>query len=202
MGGIKYSEFQKKYDTGILRELKLKPGEYIVFVGRASEHKGVHYVAEACQKAGYPLKFVAAVGEPVGDYKQRLEKLRDASSGKFVLSSIVLPRDKLDELYQKSAFYVTGSVWEGLNLPLVEAQACGKPVIAFDLCAHPEVVRNNKTGFLVPPGDTTAFARAITSLANDKKLRDKMGKNARVWAREFDWPAIAKNVEREIQRIA
>jgi len=67
------------------------------------------------------------------------------------------------------------TLWEGFNLPLVEAQACGRPVIAFDLGPHPEVVEHNLTGLLVPPSDTVALAKAMVKLLSDGELRQRMG---------------------------
>ena len=59
---------------------------------------------------------------------------------------------------------MTASLWEGFNLPVAEAQACGKKVVAFDVCSHPEVVKN---GLLIEKDDINAFANAITGLLKE-----------------------------------
>jgi len=64
---------------------------------------------------------------------------------------------------------------------LVEAQACGKPVVAFNFGPHPEVVKEGETGFLVPPRDVGALAEAVIRLVKNDKLRQEMGKNASKW---------------------
>ena len=68
----------------------------------------------------------------------------------------------LPAYYAVSDVYVTASSDEGFNLPAVEAQACGKPVVAFDRRANKEVV---KKGIVVPEGDTQGFANAMLKYA-------------------------------------
>ncbi|MCK4387778.1 MAG: glycosyltransferase family 4 protein, partial [Dehalococcoidia bacterium] len=80
--------------------------------------------------------------------------------------------------YAACDVYASCSRWETYNLPLVEAQACRKPVVAFNVSAHPEVATNGKTGFLVPFKDADALAEAIIKLLKNDKLRQKMGENA------------------------
>ena len=68
---------------------------------------------------------------------------------------------ELPYYYAACDLYVTASLWEGFNLPVAEAQACGKRAVAFDVCSHPEVVKN---GILVKENDNEAFADAVISL--------------------------------------
>ena len=197
LGGIKYKDFQKKYNTKILRKLKLKKGEYALFVGRASRHKGIHLVDEAFKKIGYPIKFVAVAGTAVGEYRKALEELK---SKDFVFVDKIISHDERNELYQNCMFFVSGSLWEGLNMVVLEPQACGKPVVAFDMCATPEVVINGKTALLTKPGDINDLAKAMKKLIDNPKLREKMGKEAKKWAKKFDWSIIAKNFEKEFKK--
>ena len=193
-GGIKCSEFQEKYETGILEKLGVKEDGFAFFVGRMSPHKGVHLVVEALNKIGFPIIFVVDGGHSIGDYAEEVKR----KGGKKLILTDVLKYTERNELYQKCMFYVTGSQWEGLNLTLLEAQASGKSVIAFDLCAHPEVV-GPKSGFLVK--DTKEMAAKMKKLIEDKKLRQEMGKEGKKFAKKFDWPIIAKNVEKDIAKV-
>ena len=65
------------------------------------------------------------------------------------------------KFYSACDCYVTASLWEGFDMPVVEAQACGKSVVAYDVCSHPEVV---KKGILVKAKDTKGFATAILKI--------------------------------------
>ncbi len=73
---------------------------------------------------------------------------------------------------------------EGLPKSLLEAAACGLPLIAGDVPGCRDIVRDDQTGILVPPGDADALADAISRLARDPALRAFMGKNARVLVKE------------------
>ena len=195
-GGIDFKRFQKKKNTGILKKLKLKSGNYALFIGRASPHKGTHLLIKAFGILDWPIPLVIAGGHPVGDYADELKKM----DGNVILTGKI-PNDELDELLQNCAMYVTASLWEGLNLPLLEAQACGKPVIAFEHCSHPEVVQKNETGYLVRPLDLNEFANRINILIKDKKKRDAMGKKAKIFAKKFDWNIIGKKIEKKFSEV-
>lgn len=88
-----------------------------------------------------------------------------------------------------SAVYISPSLWEGFNLPLLEAQALGVPVVAFDLAAHPEVVDKNKSGFLVE--NENEFFEKTELLLTDESLNLKMRKKALIHSKKFSW---VKNV--------
>jgi len=189
-GGIDFKRFQKKKNTGILKRLNLARDNYALFIGRASPHKGIHLLIRAFGILDWPIPLVIVGGHPVGDYAEELKKI----NGNVILTGRI-PNDELDELLQNCTMYVNASLWEGLNLPLLEAQACGKPVIAFDRCSHPEVVRKNETGFLIKPLDLNEFANRINVLIKDKEKREVMGKKAKIFAKKFDWNIIGKKIE-------
>ena len=72
--------------------------------------------------------------------------------------------EDLPAYYAISDVFVTASHDEGFNLPAVEAQACGKPVVAFNIGSHSEVI-DKKRAILVPEGDTKGFANAMIKYA-------------------------------------
>jgi len=195
-GGIDFKRFQKKKNTGVLKRFNLKRDNYALFIGRASPHKGTHLLIRAFDGLNWPIPLVIAGGHPVGDYAEDLKRM----DGNVIFTGKI-PDDELDELLQNCMMYATASLWEGLNLPLLEAQACGKPVIAFDHCSHPEVVRKNETGFLVRPLDLNEFANRINILIKSKKKRDAMGKKAKVFAKKFDWNIIGKKIEKKFSGV-
>ena len=71
--------------------------------------------------------------------------------------------------YAISNVYATCSLWEGFNLPIIEAQSLHIPVVAFDLGPHPEVI--NEKGILVEPKNTEKFAEALKSIIKNHEDR-------------------------------
>lgn len=155
----------------------------ILFVGRVVPSKGIHLLIKAFKllKQSFPDARLMIVGNPY--YKDYFKKLKEISDATVVFASYVSD-EELPYYYAACDVYATASLWEGFNLPLVEAQACGKPVVAFNIGPHPEVVNDGETGFLVPPKDVNALAEAIIKLIKDDKLRKEMGKNGYKMVRE------------------
>jgi 1,2-diacylglycerol 3-alpha-glucosyltransferase len=110
-----------------------------------------------------------------------------------------VPFETLRICFMACDIYCTCSKWEGFDIPLVAAQANGKPVVAYSVGAHPEVVENGVTGFLV---DSVAeFLNCLGLLVNDSQLREKMGKDAKVATRIFTWKRSALNFQKVINQL-
>lgn len=172
--GLDGSPLRQKYNLGS-RPL-------ILFIGRIVPYKGLHLLIEAFNlvKRELPSARLAIVGKHIlPGYSKRLAEIADDS----VIFAGYVSSEELPYYYAACDVYATGTIWESFNLPLVEAQACGKPVVAFSFGPHPEVVRDGETGFLVPPRDVSALAKAIIKLIKDNKLRHEMGENASKWVK-------------------
>jgi glycosyltransferase involved in cell wall biosynthesis len=84
----------------------------------------------------------------------------------------------------------------------VEALASSRPVVASDLPALAEIVRNNETGLLADAGDPVAFAAAIRVLLEDAELAAALGRNGRAWVlRERTWAANAEAAAVELKKL-
>ncbi len=99
--------------------------------------------------------------------------------------------DPLPEMRRALAFLMT-SEHEGFPVALIEAMACGCPVVAFDCDFGPrEAFRDGVEGFLVPPADDAGFARSMERIARDMALRAAMARAASLRAADFDAGSIA-----------
>src|SRR5262249_9344252 len=78
---------------------------------------------------------------------------------------------------------------EGLGRVVLEAMACGVPVVTVDRWGPRELVTDGETGLLVPPGDVDALADRMRRLASDPALRVRLGAAARRWVRAHHDPA-------------
>ena len=83
------------------------------------------------------------------------------------------------KIYQESHIAILPSYREGLPKSLLEAAACGRPIITCDVPGCREIVKDGYNGILIPTKDSVALAKAIQTLANDKALRLTMGANGR-----------------------
>jgi len=172
---IDCNRFRPGIDGSIIRD-KYNIGDkpVILFVGQLIPNKGAHLLVDALNHINtvIPDAKLLLVGKTVYPRYQEILKSR---IGNNVLIAGVVSEEELPYYYAACDVYATGSLWEGFNLPLVEAQACGKPVVAFNVGPHPEVLENERTGYLVPPGDTIAMADAVKKLLQDNRLKNTMG---------------------------
>jgi len=172
---IDTERFQKGMDGSKVRDkYKLGSAPVILYVGRISPHKGVHLLIEAFNlvKREIPNVELLIVGKHTfAGYSKKLRRMADDS----VVFADYVPDEDVPLYYAACNVYATATLWEGFNLPLAEAQACGKPVVAFNLGPHPEVVRDGETGLLVAPGDVPELAKALLDVLGDRKLARRLG---------------------------
>ena len=104
-----------------------------------------------------------------------------------------LLQDELKELaalYQAADLYIDPSLYEGFGFQVVEAMACGIPVIASNVTSLPEVVGD--AGILVSPNDIEGFVSALVRVLTDSGLRDSMCQKSLGRAKFFSWDRVAK----------
>ena len=103
---------------------------------------------------------------------------------------------KLVEQYQKTNVLVLPSLLESFGMVLLEAMACGKPVIGTNVGGIPFVIDDNETGLLVPPKDPEAIAKAIIKIFKDPELVKRMGENGYKKVKEnFLWENQVKKTK-------
>jgi glycosyltransferase involved in cell wall biosynthesis len=94
-------------------------------------------------------------------------------------------------IFGAADLFVTATRWEGFDLPLLEASYFGLPAVAFRIGAHPEVVLDQKTGFLA--GGARDFEGYFERLCSDPMLRKQMGDAGREFAAGFTWEKSVRN---------
>lgn len=103
------------------------------------------------------------------------------------------PTPDVKKEYLDSSVFVLPSRFEGFGLVLIEAMACGVPVVSFDCENGPRsIITDGEDGFLVRPFDTGAFVEKVVLLMNDANLRKRMGGNARKTAAQYDIEIIGR----------
>jgi starch synthase len=91
--------------------------------------------------------------------------------------------------------FVFPSLYEAVGIALLEAMACGRPIVASRTGGIPEVVEDGVSGQLVTPGDAADLARALVLLAGDPERRRRLGNAARARAEAFDIRATVRSLE-------
>jgi len=160
-------------------------------LGRAEKYKGLETLLEAQkilnQKYGDLMLIVAGDGDMRDDYQEYANFLGIGS--RVVFRGKLLGRNLLEE-YQKADVFVLPSAFDSSPTVIMEAMACGLPVVSTRVGGIPALVGDGMTGYLVDAGDAPALAQKIEKLLDDPELAQKMGRAGREKAaREFDWAA-------------
>lgn len=191
----KRGEFRRKYDLGSAQRI-------ILYLGRIHKIKGLDLLAKAftdLPKALSNIKLVI-VG-PDDGYLPALKKLITGLgiSDKVLFTGPLYGQEKL-EAYVDADVYVLPSVYEIFSVTLLEAFACGTPVIATDRCGIADVI-NGQAG-LVVPYDKEQLQQALLHMLSDDKMRREFGEKGKLLVREkFNWEKIAEQVERVYEDI-
>ncbi len=169
-------------DTDTLATLPAPPPPIIAaYVGRMLADKGVITLIEAfstLRERGISLRLLLA-GDCDRENPGSLapEQLREFASA-FGIRWLGHVAD-IREVWRQAHFAVLASRREGLPKSLLEAAACGRPMVATDVPGCREIAIQNETALTVPPDDTAALADAMARMASDAALRARLGKHAR-----------------------
>lgn len=179
---------QEDYGVHVPPERRTEP--HVVFVGRLRKYKGAQHAIRALPlvRNSVPGAVLTIVGD--GPYRPDLERLA-ASLG--VADSVrflgALPLKGKVAALNEAQVAVCPSPKEGWGLTVIEANACGTPVVASRSPGLTESVRDGETGILTTHGDAALLAAAIVRLLSDRALRLRMSAAALEWAHRFDWEA-------------
>lgn len=134
-------------DTELFK-FNAKPKDYYFWVGRFDYYKGVETAVQVAKKLGLKLYLAGKIDSGKKEYFD--SKIKPFLSENIKYLGEVAQKD-LPELYANAKALIFPIEWrEPFGLTMIEAQSCGTPVIVFDLGSAPEIVKDCKTGFVVP----------------------------------------------------
>jgi teichuronic acid biosynthesis glycosyltransferase TuaC len=155
----------------------------VLFVGWDIRRKGLRDLLLAFsgseELAGVYLAVVGAAAEEV---RSLAPGAYDALGSRLIVAGN-RPHEEIPRWMNACDIFVLPSYLEGLPSVVVEAMACGKPVIASDVMGTPEVIHDGETGLLVKPGYPQELAVTIARLAHDPELSRRIGKQAQTFVR-------------------
>jgi glycosyltransferase involved in cell wall biosynthesis len=173
------------------------PRPYLLFLGGEKPHKNVRNVlrafAEARRQKDLPHSLVLA--GPMPKNRSRVEALISALDlDKRVVRPGVVPEEDLPGLFAGADAFIYPTLYEGFGLPVVEAMACGVPVLTSSTSALQEIAGGY--AYLVDPMDVDAIARGIVDLATDPARRLEFADLGQRRARDFSWDRAAEETLR------
>jgi glycosyltransferase involved in cell wall biosynthesis len=169
------------------------PKPYLLYVGNQRTHKNVELLIDAfarsCLSAGYDLLLTGQFSESVAA-KVEINKLASQ-----VHALGMVPEEQLPSLYRSASALVLPSLYEGFGLPLVEAMACGTPVVASNVTAIPEVCGD--AALLIDPYDLDSMVDALNQLERQSVI-NKLRSAGLQRATAFNWDHVAERVKSAI----
>ncbi len=178
-------------------------GLNLLWVGRFTGQKGEMDLISACgmlkeRGVGFSLKMV-------GDGSER-EKARryikDSNLDGHIEVITYIPNYSMAEMYRQAHVFVFPSMREGMPKVVLEAMACGCPVVATDIPGCRELVLEGRNGFLVPVGSPARIRDAIKRLHEDNGLLNEMGAmSRRIIEKDYTWDAVALRIEGFYQEV-
>jgi len=170
---VDFERFKRAKGGGVREELGVK-GLMVLTPARLDPVKGLNVLIKAARKVvmHVPSTYFVIAGE--GPLKEGLRRLAEelGVADKVIFAGF---RGDVEKLTAACDVLVLPSIYEPFGMPVAEAGACRKPVIASDVGGLTEIVKHGVTGFTVPAGDHEAMAEALIKLLKDRGLRERMG---------------------------
>ena len=173
------------------------PERFWLFVGTLEPRKNLPLLLEAY--AALPQRLPLIIGGGKGwDYApifEAVERLHLEQSVQFVG---FIPAEALPIWYNCAEVFIYPSVFEGFGMPVLEAMACGTPVIVSDTSSLPEVA--GEAGLCIPPHDVEAWTAALRRAADDAEWRGSARERGMIEAARYHWSLTAQQTVASYRR--
>ncbi|MFN4953751.1 MAG: glycosyltransferase family 4 protein [Aphanizomenon sp.] len=166
-----------------------------LFVGRVSPRKGAHYLLQAWQDLKLANAELVLVGQnlfPTGWLEQYENICRHVPS---------VPHFLLNQYYSSASVFVFPSLIEGFALVLLEAMACGIPIITTPNTAGPDIITDGVEGFIIPIRDVEALKDKLEWCYSHPQELAEMGRAARRKAEELNWGLYRQRLANKVQSL-
>jgi len=186
----KVNIFMNYIDTNLFKKTDCQKYEKkLLFIGRLNEEKNIFSLLDAISQTDYELDIIGD-----GDLRPKIEAYIKKHNIKANLLGR-FPNAQLPEIINRYPVFVLPSYYEGNPKVLLEAMACECAVVGTSVRGIREIIKNNENGLLCET-DADSIKQAITTLMQDKHLRDKLSRNAREFIIEN--LSLYKTVEKEL----
>lgn len=191
--------FRKINDDGEIEKVLKKyeiEGNYIIYIGTIQPRKNLLRLIRSVKNIENIKLIIAGKingkGRKAWMNDEILSEPKKLGIEEKIIFTDFVPTEELPYLISGAKAFVLPSLWEGFGIPVVEAMACGVPVIVSNVSSLPEVA--GEAGILVNPESEIQIEQAIRLLVTDKKMHDRLAKKALEQTKEFSWEKMAKEV--------
>lgn len=201
----KDDRFKPMPESDDLVNLRRKYGigkSVVLSVGVIEPRKNLLTLVEAFAKlkALHNDYILVLAGDYGLDYQRVRRRVQDLRVQDCVVFPGFIPDEELPSLYNLAEVFVYPSLYEGFGLPVLEAMACGIPVITSQVSSMPEIVGN--AGLLVDPRSVEELATALARVLTDGELRQRMRKQGLERSQVFSWDRTARETLRVYEELA
>lgn len=185
----KIYNLKREINSDILKTYSLNKQEYLLFVGTIQPRKNVIKLVQAfrlLKSSGYKGKLVIA-GKIGWLAEDTFGVIKNSEDAKDIVMTGYISDDAQTALYQNADVFILPSLYEGFGVPVLEAMACGAPVVAANNSSLPEVVGD--AGILFNASDPAELVESIRQL---QKERDKWVKKGLTHVKQFSWDKCAR----------
>ena len=176
---VDVDKFSNSSNDSFKKENNLLDKPIVLFVGNLIKRKNVDSLLEAKKVANSDYYLVVVGNGPL--FKKLKEKTEEENIRDVIFTGA---RDDVENIIPSADVLILPSFSESFGLVLIEALACGKPVIGSDVGGITEIINDN-VGILVNPKKVSSIAKAIDKMINDEDYRHILSMNARNRAKDF-----------------
>lgn len=195
--------FKVAPDKNLLSQVREKyrlPESYLLYVGNLEPRKNLGRLIEAYLILRKKLESnLVIVGTPEWQYAKLFDLVREKHLDREIIFTGYVPDEDLPSLYSLARMFVFPSLFEGFGIPVIEAMACGTPVVTSNVSSLPEVAGD--AGILVDPYDAESIAEGISRVLTDSKLKRELIKKGYERIKAFDAGQIAGQVLNTYKKV-
>ena len=170
----------------IKRKYDIK-GKYVFFLGTIQPRKNLVRLIEAIKQLENVNLVIA--GKKGWLYDEFFQKIEEPEVKNRIILTNFIPDSDLPVLFSGAEAFVLPSLWEGFGIPVVEAMACGCPVVVSDKSSLPEVIGNN--GVLINPENVASIRNGIQKVLTNKNFAQELSTKGLIQAKKFSWKRCA-----------
>ncbi|MBX3052101.1 MAG: glycosyltransferase family 4 protein [Caldilineaceae bacterium] len=188
-----HSRFHPATDGRWLAQVRARyglPQRFVLYVGTIEPRKNLPFLIRAFQQAALEGAKLVISGKKGWMYEETFAQVQALGLAERVLFTGFVADDDLPALLSLAELFVFPSLYEGFGFPVIEAMACGTPVITSDTSSLPEVA--GEAALLIDPTDVAGLAGAMARVMGDAGLRGAMAKKGMAQAAKFSWARAAQ----------